>query len=73
VNLSILVILFALKLDLKLSSWRYPFSSNPKKLWRWINSVKGYRRPLPPLQEDTLIVDDDAKATAFNKYFQSVF
>ena len=49
------------------------YSSNPKRLWRWINSVKGYRRLLPPLQERTLIVDDDAKATAFNHYFQYVF
>ena len=42
-------------------------------IWRWINSVKGFRRPLLPLQEDSLIVDDDAKATVFNQYFQSVF
>ena len=28
---------------------------------------------MPPLQGDTLIVDDDAKATTFNQYFQSVF
>jgi len=39
------------------------YSFNLKQLWRWINSVKGYRRPLPPLQGDTLIVDNDAKAT----------
>jgi len=55
------------------ASFSNSYSTNPKQLWRWINSVKGYRRPLPPLQEDTLIVDDYAKATAFNQYFQSVF
>ena len=55
------------------TSFSKSYSSNPKQLWRWINSVKGYRRPLPPLHVDTLIVDDDAKATTFNQYFQSVF
>ena len=28
---------------------------------------------LNPLQKESLIVDDDAKATAFNEYFQSMF
>ena len=35
-----------------------------KQLWR-IKSVKGYRHPLPPLQKESLTVDDGAKATAF--------
>ena len=48
------------------------YSSNPKQFGRWINSFKGYHHPLPPLQEKTLIIDD-AKATAFNQYFHSVF
>ena len=53
--------------------WLLFLPSNCKQMWRWINSVKGYRHPLPPLQGDYLIVDDEAKATAFNQYFQSVF
>ena len=77
-NIKILATWFALELDLTLSKKVANFSSsqlsNRKQLWRWINSVKGYRRPLPPLQkEDSLITNDYAKATAFNQYFQSVF
>jgi len=53
------------------ASFSNSHSTNHKQLWRWINSVKGYRRPLP--QEDTLIVNDAAKASTFNQYFQSVF
>ena len=47
--------------------------SNPKQFWRWINSVKGYRSPLPPLSCGQSITDDDAKAEVFNQCFNSVF
>lgn len=48
-------------------------SSKPKQFWKWINSVKGYRTPLPPLLCDRLITEDTAKAEVFNQYFNSVF
>ena len=48
-------------------------SSNPKQFWRWINSIKGYRSPLPPLSSGQLITDNTAKAEVFNQYFNSVF
>jgi len=49
--------------------------SNPKQFWRWINSLKGYRSPIPPLHDScgNTITSDSDKATLFNDYFCSVF
>ena len=48
--------------------------SNPKQFWRWVNSVKGYRNPIPPLHDCGNIVTKDCdKASLFNQYFCSVF
>ena len=48
--------------------------SNPKQFWRWINSVKGYRNPIPPLHDSgNTITEDREKASLFNHYFCSVF
>ena len=48
--------------------------SNPKQFWQWINSLKGYRSPIPPLHDSgAVFVDDSDKATLFNNYFCSVF
>ena len=48
--------------------------ANPKQFWRWINSVKGYRDPIPALHNSgTTVTKDSAKASLFNKYFSSVF
>ena len=48
--------------------------TNPKQFWRWINTVKGYRDPIPPLHNcGNTITKDSEKASLFNKYFCSVF
>ena len=48
--------------------------TNPKQFWRWINTVKGYRNPIPPLHDSgNTITKDFDKATLFNRYFCSVF
>ena len=48
--------------------------SNPKQFWRWVNTLKGYRNPIPPLNDSGItIIRDSDKASLFNKYFCSVF
>jgi len=48
--------------------------SNPKQFWRWINTGKGYREPIPLLHNcGNTITKDSEKASLFNKYFCSVF
>ena len=50
------------------------YHSNPKRFWRWINSVKKFRSPIPPLSHaDCDIANDVDKANVFNQYFCSVF
>ena len=50
------------------------YHSNPKRFWHWINSVKKFWSPIPPLSHAGLDVADDAeKANVFNQYFCSVF
>jgi len=42
-------------------------SNDPKQFWRWINSIKHHRNPLPPLQSASgVIIDDITKALIFN-------
>ena len=49
-------------------------NTDPKQFWRWINTVKGYRNPIPPLRDcGNTITEDSDKASLFNKYFCSVF
>ena len=39
----------------------------PKIFWRWFNSFKGSRTPLPPpLLDNSYITEDSHKAEAFN-------
>ena len=48
--------------------------SNPRQFWQWINSLKGYRCPIPPLRDSRIVFTKDSdKATLFNRYFCSVF
>ena len=48
--------------------------SNPRQFWQWINSLKGYRCPIPPLHDSGIVFTKDSdKATLFNRYFCSVF
>ena len=50
------------------------YHSNPKRFWRWINLVKRFRTPIPPLSHTGHNISDDAeKANVFNQYFCSVF
>ena len=50
------------------------YSASPKVFWRWLNSFKGRRTPIPPLScGDNCIVEDVSKAEAFNTYFSTVF
>ena len=50
------------------------YFDSPKIFWRWLNSFKGRRSPLPPLlHNDTYVTEDSHKAEAFNTYFGSVF
>ena len=50
------------------------YHSNTKRFWHWINSVKRFRSPIPPLSHAGCDVADDAeKASVLNQYFCSVF
>ena len=56
------------------SSLSNKFFGSPKPFWRWLNSFKGNRSPIPPLlhNNDNVTVDT-LKAETFNAYFSSVF
>ena len=44
--------------------------SNPRQFWQWINSLKGYHCPIPPLHDSGIVFTKDSdKATLFNRYF----
>ena len=46
------------------------YHSNPKRFWRWINSVKRFRTPIPLLSyAGHNVADDSEKAGVFNQYF----
>ena len=48
--------------------------THPKRFWRWINSSKGYRSPIPPLYvKGSTVSDDSDKAEILNNHFCSVF
>ena len=51
------------------------YFTNAKKLWNFVNSVKGCcQPPPPPLNHSGKFISDDLeKATVFNKYFQLSF
>ena len=50
------------------------YFDSPKIFWRWFNSFKGNRTPIPPLSHnDAFITEDSHKAEAFNAYFGSFF
>jgi len=50
------------------------YYSNPKKFWRWINSTKSFKPPIPSLLSSSKAVTNDSeKAGIFNQYFCSVF
>ena len=50
------------------------FHSNPKQFWRWVNSTRGYRSPIPLVSHaGVTVTDDHKKADVFNNYFCSVF
>ena len=50
------------------------YHSNPKRFWRWINSIKRFRSPIPLLSHAGCDVASDAdKVSVFNQYFCSVF
>ena len=50
------------------------YFDSPKIFWRWLNSFKGSRSPIPPLlHHDSYVTEDSHKAEAFNAYFSSVF
>ena len=50
------------------------YFDSPKMFWRWLNSLKGRRTPIPPLLHNDIYVTEDLhKVEAFNTYFSSVF
>ena len=50
------------------------YFDSPKIFWRWLNSLKGRRTPIPPLLHgDSYVTEDSSKTEAFNAYFSSVF
>ena len=56
------------------SSLSKDYFDTPKPLWRWLNSHKGNRSPVPPLSHsDRNVIEDASKAEEFNVYFSSVF
>jgi len=56
------------------SSLSNKYFDSPKPFWRWLNSFKGNRSPIPPLvQNNDNVSGDTQKAENFNAYFSSVF
>ena len=53
------------------SSLSKDYFDTPKPLWRWLNSHKGNRSPVP--HGDRNVTEDASKAEEFNTYFSSVF
>ena len=48
--------------------------TNPKLFWKWIQTSRGCRHPIPPLNHaGSIITSDSQRATIFNEYFSSVF
>ena len=56
------------------SSLSSQYSDSPKPFWRWLNTSKGGRSPIPTLlHNNSKVTEDSQKAEAFNTYFSSVF
>lgn len=57
-----------------LSSLDRKFQENPKEFWKFIKSNRKDDGGIPAISlDDGFVYDDQIKATAFNKYFKSVF
>jgi len=49
-------------------------TADAKKFWNFVNSVKNFFRPPPPLNHlGQFTSDNNEKASVFNDYFDSVF
>ena len=50
------------------------YSNSPKTFWRWLNSFRSSRPPLPPvLHNNSYVTEDLQKTETFNDHFSSVF